>query len=438
MSLSRRQLIQAGLGGLAGLSFVDVLRLRAIGAEFGKSPRDTAVIYVLQEGGGSQLETWDPKPDADDSIRGEFGVTATNVPGVYFSDILPEQAAVMDKLTILRSVHHPSTQHSSSVHLMKTGYYCRPEAEINEMPSIGSHIARLRGPSDVPAYVTLNKGARYGLGHFLGPGTNPFEVQNVWKGNDYENPDELGLEVPNLSLVDGLSLDQIADRRKLLGELDRTRRIVDGRGNTSGVDEFGRQAFDLVTGPAAREAFKLDAEPEKLRERYGRNRVGQSLLLARRLVEHGVSFVTVGTFNWDHHTNLWADMRRDVPAFDRGVAALVEDIHARGLAKRVLVVAMGEFGRTPRFEVIGSNKPGRDHWGDAMSVLLAGGGLTGGRVIGATDRLGWRPSDAPIRIEQVLATIYRHLGIDPGLTVNDHHGRPRYLLEIRDAIEQLG
>lgn len=437
--ISRRQMIQAGLTGLAGLSLSDLLRLRAQSATAGAAPRDTAVIYVLQEGGASQLETWDPKPEAGDEIRGEFSAIRTRVPGVCFSEVLPEQARILDKLTILRSIHHPSTQHSSSVHLIKTGYYCQPVSELNEMPSIGSHIARMRGPvtAGVPNYVTLNKGSRYGNGHFLGAGVNPFVVESVWKGNDNANPLETRIEVPNLSLIDGLTFDRIADRRKLLAELDTTTRTVDRQGETAGLEAFQRQAFEMVTGPAARKAFDIEAEPAELRDRYGRNRVGQSLLLARRLVEHGIAFVTVGTFGWDHHANLWADMRRDVPAFDRGVAALVEDLYARGLQRRVLVVVMGEFGRTPRFEVIGSNKPGRDHWGDAMSVLLAGGGLVGGQVIGATDRLGWRPSQTPIRIERVLATMYRHLGIDPAQTVNDFGGRPRYLLEIREPITQL-
>ncbi len=437
--ITRRQMIQAGVMGLAGLSLSDVLRLRAIADDSNVAPRDTAIIYVLQEGGASQFETWDPKPEADDSIRGEFGTVATRVPGIHFSEILPEQAQIIDKLTVLRSVHHPSTQHSSSVHLIKTGYYCRPESDINEMPSIGSHIARQRGSvaAGVPMYVTLNKGARYGNGFYLGAGTNPFDVRNVWTGNDYENPNDTRIVIPNLSLVEGLTFDQIADRRNLLTNLDTARRIVDRQGDSVGLDEFRRQAFDMVTGPAARNAFDLEAEPAALRDRYGRNRLGQSLLLARRLVEQGISFVTVGTFNWDHHSNLWSDMRRDVPAFDRGVTTLIEDLYSRGLQQRVLVVVMGEFGRTPRFEVIGRNKPGRDHWGDAMSVMLSGGGLAGGQVIGATDRLGWRPSQSPIRIERVLATMYRHLGIDPAQTVNDHRGRPRNLLEIREPIPQL-
>ena len=435
-TIPRRHLIQAGLMGLAGLSLPEVLRLRASAA--GSTPPDTAVIYVLQEGGASQLETWDPKPDTSAEIRGEFGVTSTSVPGVVFSEILPEQARIMDKLTILRSVHHPSTQHSSSVHLMKTGYYCRADSDFNEMPAIGSQIARLRGSvaGGVPTYVTLNKGARYGRGVYLGPGTDPFEVQNVWKGNDYEQPQDTRIEIPNLSLVEGLTFEQIGNRQELLKSLEATRRLSDRR-KDEGVDAFRHQAFDLVTGAAARKAFDLETESTKTRERYGKNRVGQSLLLARRLVEHGVPFVTVGTFNWDHHGSLWQSLRRDGPAFDTGVAALVEDLHDRGLQKRVLVVVMGEFGRTPRFEVIGSNPPGRDHWGDAMSVLLAGGGLAGGQVIGATDQLGWRPSNSPIRIERVLAHMYRHLGIDPGQTVNDHRGRPRYLIEMRDRIAEL-
>lgn len=427
--LTRRQMIQAGVLGLAGLSLPDVLRLRAQAAT---APRDTAVIYILQEGGGTQFETWDPKPDAADDIRGEFGTIATNVPGVRFSEVLPEQARVMDKLTILRSVHHPSTQHSSSVHLIKTGYYCRADSNDNEMPSIGSCVAKIRGAGQpgVPPYVLLQEGGiRYDAGHYLGKAFNPFELRL--------DPNAANFQVPNLSLVEGLTTDRLEDRKSLLAAFDRTARLQDGKGQAEAGDAFTRQAFEMVTGPRARQAFNLEAEPARLRDRYGRNRVGQSLLLARRLVEHGVSFVTVGTFGWDHHGNLWKDMKRDAPSFDRGVAALVEDLYDRGLEQRVLVVIMGEFGRTPKISSLNTSPPGRDHWGDSMSVLMAGGGFAGGQVIGATDAKGSVPVQSPIRLERVLATMYRHLGIDPAQYFVDHTGRPRHLLEIREAIPQL-
>ena len=349
--LSRRQLIRAGLAGVASLSLADVLTLRARAALPSETPRDTAVILVLQEGGASQLETWDPKPDAEDSIRGEFGVIQTNVAGVRFSEILPSQASIMDKLTVLRSVHHPSTQHSSSVHLIKTGYYCRAESEINEMPSMGSYVARIRGANQVgmPPYALAYVGPRYDGGHFLGHGYNPFLIRST--------PENPTMQIPSgTTLLDGITDAQWRDRRGLLARFDSARRVLDTHGVADSMDHFRRQAYDMVTNPRARQAFDLDAEPAQIRNRYGRNFVGERLLLARRLVEHGVTWITVGTFDWDHHISLWDDMRRDVPMFDQGVTALIDDLFARGLQQSVLVVVLGEFGRTPRFEFIGRNK----------------------------------------------------------------------------------
>lgn len=428
--LTRRQMIHAGLMGLAGLSLPEVLRLRARAADSGATPRDTAVIYVLQEGGASQFETYDPKPDAAADIRGEFTAIRTKVPGVLFSDAMPQQARVMDRLTILRGIHHPSTQHSSSVHLIKTGYYCRPDSNDNEMPAVGACVARLRAEESrsLPPYVVVNNGERYDAGHYLGRGFNPMLIKRDGEKNE--------LPTPKLSLVEGISPAKLADRRKLLEGFDAVSRVLDSR-QSEALDAYQRKALDMVTGPAARRAFNLAAEPLKVRDRYGMNYLGQSLLLARRLVEHGVSFVTAGTFGWDHHGDLWNQMRREAPRYDQAMAALVSDLHERGLDRRVLVVAMGEFGRTPMISSLPNNKPGRDHWGDAMSVLLSGGGLPGGQVIGATDARGARPVEAAYRLECVLGEVYRHLGIDPAQTFNDHTGRPRSLLEIRERITQL-
>ncbi|OAI42294.1 hypothetical protein AYO40_00180 [Planctomycetaceae bacterium SCGC AG-212-D15] len=425
--LTRRHMLQAGLMGVAGLSLPDLLRLRARAEE---AARDTAVIYVVQDGGASQFETYDPKPNAAADIRGDFAAIRTSVPGVLFSDAMPEQARIMDRLTVLRGIHHPSTQHSSSVHLLKTGYYCRPDAVDNEMPAIGACTARVRSgrSPQVPPYVVLHNGERYDAGHYLGRGFNPFFVK--------QNENQAHFQIPNLTLVSGLTSTHLQDRRRLLEGFDGVSRTLDRR-ESDALDTYQRRAFELVTGPAARRAFNLDAEPLKLRERYGMNYLGQSLLLARRLVENGVSFVTVGTFGWDHHGDLWNQMRKDAPPFDRGLATLISDLHERGLARRVLVVVMGEFGRTPKISAISNLKPGRDHWGDVMSVLLAGGGLRGGQVVGASDARGAYPLEGRYRLECVLAAMYRHLGIDPAQTFNDHTGRPRSLLEIRDPITQL-
>jgi len=425
--ITRRCMIQAGLMGLAGLSLPDILRLRARGAE---PKRDTAVIYVLQEGGAPQHETWDPKPDAVSEVRGEFAAIQTRVPGVHFSELMADQATIADKVTILRGIHHPSEQHSSSVHLIKTGYYCRADAIDNEMPCLGAYAARIRGVAQagLPPYVLIHGGERYDGGHFLGKAYNPFPIKTQ---------DKPGLQLPSMTLVEGVTVERLNDRRALLNDFDRTCRILDTRGEADALDVFQQKAYEMVTGPLARRAFNLDAEPVAVRERYGQTVVGQNLLLARRLVEHGVTYVTAGTFDWDYHGTLWKQMRRNAPAFDRALAALVSDLHERGLAERVLVVVLGEFGRTPKISAINNLPPGRDHWGNAMSVLLAGGGLAGGRVIGATDAKGGYPVQDSCRVERVLAHVCRHLGIDPAQTFNDFNGRPRHLLEIREPIPQL-
>lgn len=421
-------MIRAGLMGVAGLTLPDVLRLRAASAA---KPPDTAVIYILQEGGASQFETWDPKPDAPADIRGDFNTVQTSVPGIRFCELLPRQAALMDKLTLLRSVHHPSTQHSSSVHLIKTGYYCSAPAEQNEMPSIGSYVSRIRGSikPGLPPYVTM-RGARYGQAMWNGSGHDPFEVEPEAKESGSHG-------LANLTLVGGVTDERLKDRRSLLADFDRARRIRDLRGVAESMDGHANRAFDMVTGFAARNAFDLDLEPTTVRERYGRDPMGQRMLLARRLIERGVTFVTVGTINWDHHGDLTRDLNLYGPRFDQALAALIEDLHLRGLAKRVLVVVMGEFGRTPRLSVLGNSKPGRDHWGDAMSVLLFGGNLSGGQVVGASDKIGSRPTRSPCRLEQVLTFMYGHLGIDPALTFNDNAGRPRSLLDVREPIPEL-
>ena len=430
--ITRRQTIKAGLAGAASLSLADILRLRAQSAEAGQTPRDTAVIYILQEGGASQFETYDPKPSAPVEFRGEFDAIRTSVPGVLFSEAMPRQAALMHRLTVLRSLHHPSTQHSSSVHLLKTGFYCRAESNDNEMPSVGSYVARIRGANErgMPPYALLYHAERYDGGHFLGRGYNPFLVRT--------SNDNRTMQIPSsISLLDGMTNEQWQDRQRLLTQFDDTRRALDTQGVADSIDHFRRQAFEMVSSPLARRAFNLDAEPTAVRERYGLTPIGQRMLLARRLVEHGVTFVTVGTFGWDHHSDLWSDLRRNGPMFDQGVAALVEDLQQRGLSERVLVVIMGEFGREPRVTSLPNLTPGREHWGNSMSALLAGGGLRGGQVVGATDSRGGFPIESPYRTECVLAHAYRHLGIDPAQTFPDFSGRPRNLLDVRGVIREL-
>ena len=429
--ITRRGILQAGLGGAVGLSLPDLLRLKAEAAGRGAESRDTAIIYLELAGGPTQHETYDPKPNAPVEYRGPFNPINTSVPGVQLSQLMVEQARIMDKLAVIRSIHHNSGSHGTSSHLTQTGYYLRDnQNRENEMPCIGSITARLRGAntSGVPPFVSLPQSMRFGRAAWLGNGYNPFST-----GRDADAKD---FSVPNLTLLDGLSQNRLNDRRALLTGFDTSKRLVDNHGVTESIDHFTEQAFEMVTGNAARDAFDIEAEDPKVRQRYGLNSIGQNCLLARRLVERGITYVTIrgsSLGSWDDHVNVAKRMKEKGPGYDRGIAALVDDLHARGLGRRVMVVAMGEFGRTPRV----NKNAGRDHWGRVMSVLMAGGGLRTGQVVGSSDATGSVPQDRPYGPENVLAVMYRHLGIDPSTTFADPAGRPRYILEDRKLITEL-
>lgn len=427
--ITRRSMIQAGLMGTVGLAAPDLLRLQARSAEGGTPARDTAVIFVELAGGPTQHETYDPKPHAPQEYRGPLNAIDTVLPGVQISELMVEQAKVLDKLAVVRSIHHDSGSHGTSTHLTQSGYYLRDnQNRDNEMPCIGSITARVRGTGahGLPPFVSIPRSMRFGRAAWLGKGYNPFETVVEASGSKFE--------VPNLTLMSGLTSDRLSDRRSLLSAFDETHRLIDNHGVADALDHFTREAFEMVTGDAARRAFDIDAEDPKTRERYGRTATGQNLLLARRLVEQGVTFVTVRVNGWDDHGQIARAMQAKGPAYDAGVAALVQDIYDRGLDRKVLVVCMGEFGRTPRINA----SAGRDHWGQVMSVVLAGGGLRTGQIIGASDSKGAVPVERPYRPENVLAVLYRHLGIDPALTFNDLAGRPRYVLERRELITELG
>ena len=427
--ISRRGLIQAGLGGVIGLSMPELLRLRAQADE--GLPRDTAVIYLELAGGPTQHETYDPKSDAPAEYRGPLNAISTALPGESFSELMSGQARIADKLAVIRSMHHDSGSHGTSSHLTQTGYYLQDrQNRDNDMPCIGSFTAKIRGAnaSGMPAFVSIPQSMRFGRAAWLGKGLNPFETG---KSADTEN-----FTVPNLTLLKGLTTDRLSDRRSLLSGFDSTLRVLDNRGAAEATDDFTRQAFDLVTGDAARAAFDMNEESDATRDRYGRNSIGQNILLAKRLVERGVTFVTIRCStlgSWDDHRDVAGRMRAKGPGIDQGIAALVTDLYETGLAEKVMVVAMGEFGRTPKV----NGSAGRDHWGRVMSVMLSGGDLKVGQIVGSSDSNGAVPKDRPYRPENVLAMLYRHLGIDPAMTFNDRSGRPRYLLERRELITEL-
>jgi Protein of unknown function (DUF1501) len=437
--VTRRSFLQAGVLGLGGLAIPDLLRLRAIGAADGSKQKRSVILFWLS-GGPGHMETWDPKPDAPREFRGPFGSIATSLPGVRFGELLPEQASRMDRLAIVRTVNHGTGDHTKGNHWMLTGYegpaFNAPDNEVQRRPSIGSAVARVLGPEcrGLPPYVAVPhlRGGTDNLFHYaayLGGYANPFIVES--------DPNDRAFRVKNLALPKGVSLDRLGDRRRVLASMDQLRR--DNDPVLRDLDAYYQRAFDMLSGKDVTRAFDINSEPDVLRDRYGRHTFGQSALLARRLVEAGTPFVTVNCVPWDHHgtkpqLKTEEGARKLIPPLDRAIAALIDDLIARGLFESTLVVAMGEFGRTPRM----NRDAGRDHWGQTFSVLMACGSMRMGQVIGRSSRRGEYVVDRPISPQDVAATVYHHLGIDGrSLTFEDHTGRPTYLIEKGEPIREL-
>ncbi len=422
---TRRSFLRAGFLALGSLTLPHLLQARA---EAGIAAKRSSVIYIELTGGPTQFETYDPKPEAPSEYRGPFGTVKTNLSGVHFSELMKEQAKVADKLAIIRSIHHSSSSHDTSSHLTQTGHYkIGRKGGKNSFPAIAATTAMLKGANShgVPPYVSIARAMRNGRSSFLGNAYDPFIADG--------DPNKDGFKVNNLDLLPELKLQRVNDRKGLLDSLDGARRFLDNTRTAESIGKFNRQAYELLTGNRTRKAFNIGEENEKTRELYGRNTTGQSMLLARRLVEAGVSYVTVTVGSWDDHSKIVDRMKSKGPSYDQALAALISDLHDRGLNKDVLVVAMGEFGRTPRI----NKTAGRDHWGRLMSVLMAGGNLSMGQVIGSSNAKGEIPKDNPYRPENVIATMYQHLGINPSTTIRDFTGRPRYLLENRRVIKEL-
>jgi hypothetical protein len=422
--VSRRSFLKVGFLGLAGLTLADHLRLRAQG----KVTRDTAVILLWLGGGPSHLDMYDLKPDAPVEFRGEFKSIPTSVPGVRISEHLPLEARHMDKISVVRSVTHTNAGHGMGAHWMLTGYVPTIEINDNLNPSCGSVVAKMRGANAprLPAYVCLPSPPPSANAAYLGASYNPFNP-----GDDPNNP---GFQVRDLRLTPRVQLSRFKNRRQLLKGLDRIRRDVDIQGTAEGLDKFYREAFEIVTSPDCRRAFDIHREDPRLRDRYGRNSWGQSALLARRLVEAGVTYVTVNMGGWDTHANNFQALKtHNLPQYDRALAALVEDLHDRGLNKKVLVLSYGEFGRTPRI----NPQAGRDHWPGAMSVVFAGGGLKMGQVIGSTDPKAEYPKTRAASPQDMLATMYHVLGIDYRHEFKDAAQRPIAILNEGRPIEEL-
>jgi uncharacterized protein (DUF1501 family) len=437
--VTRRSFLQAGVLGLGGLSLADLLRLRAAGAG-GEAGGGRSVILVWLSGGPGHMETWDPKPEAPAAFRGPLGAIPTSLPGVHFGELLPEQARRMDRLAVIRTVNHGTGDHTKANHWMLTGYegpaFNAPDNTIQRRPSIGSAVARLRasGRPGLPSYVAVPnlRGGTDNLFHYatyLGGSANPFVVDS--------DPNDPKYRVRNLALPRDVTLGRLEDRRRMRAALDGLRREADPR--LRDVDAYYGRAFEMLTGRAMADALDIAAEPEAVRDRYGRHTFGQSALLARRLVEAGTPFVTVNCVPWDHHgtrpqLKTEEGARKLIPPLDRALGALIDDLVQRGLYDSTLVVAMGEFGRTPRM----NKDAGRDHWGRTFSVLMGCGSMRMGQVIGRSSARGEHVMDRPVSPQDVAATIYHHLGIDArSITFEDRTGRPTYLIDAGEPIREL-
>ncbi len=431
--LTRRDCLRLGLGSLLGGGLVSALRLRALAGEVPTpGAKARACILIWMDGGPTHYETFDPKPEAPKEIRGEFAAIRTAVPGMLFSQHLPRLASAAGRLAVVRSIRHDQGNHGAGNHYLMTGAPPRIPvgcgAFVSFHPSLGSVVAHERGaPAGLPAYFTLPEMSRSGGPNFLGAKFAPFVVS--------DNPNNPGFRVRDVALPQGLAEGQFESRKTVRAHVDRMLRFHDRAAGDPVValDEHYQQGMDLVASRQAQAAFDISREPDRVRDQFGRNPFGQRALLARRLVEAGVPFITLYEGGWDHHTKLFTTLARRLPAFEATIAALIEDLAQRGLLDSTLVIALGEFGRTPQI----NKDAGRDHWSNAMSVLFAGGGTPGGQVVGATDKKGFAAVERVLSPENFAATVYAKLGIDPGKVLYTPEGRPTPLVSDPTPIPEL-
>jgi len=429
--VSRRECLRIGSMGLGGLTLSELLRSDALA---GATSRPKSVIYVVLGGGPSHIDMYDLKPDAPTEIRGPFNPISTSLPGVHICELMPLQAQMMNQLSLLRGV-----QSVENDHYLSEVYSGLPRT-AGKRPAFGSIVSRLaERQSPLPPYVSLNEVSvdpfEYENPHYVGSGHAPFRPFG-----------------PSLDdMVPVKSLDRLRDRKELLTTFDSLRRKMDQRDFFRGLDQFQSQALEIITSPQVRDAFDLSKEPEEVIARYGKGKFphqtyktilydwnAKAFVRARRLVEAGVRVVTLRVGDWDHHSSQNGDiflcLKMLLPLLDRSLFALISDLKERGLDQDVLVVVLGEFGRTPKITPLG---PGREHWADAGCVLFAGGGLQMGQVIGETDGRAERAVSDRFTFQNIMATIYRVLGIDLAIKLPDFNGRPQHLLEDRTPIRQL-
>lgn len=432
----RRDMLRLGVAGLFGgtMSLSSLLQLESQAA--GKKAKDkgVSVINIFLKGGLSTIDTFDMKPDAPAEFRGEFDPIRTNVPGIDICEHLPRVAQHMDKFSLIRGFGHPNSGHGAADHYMLTGYL--PRAGFNgglkpnnQYPSHGSIIASQLGPrGSTPPYVCLPQFHASGGPSYLGPTCAPLVIEADPAAPDFSVPDI----VPPI----GIDANRIGNRQNLLTTIDRYQRTAEVQANKSAktVGVFKQKAFDLMTSPEAKRAFDIHSESKEMRDRYGRNTLGQSCLMARRLIEAGVRCVTIDHSNWDTHDNNFNVLKKELlPSLDAGMSTLFADLQQRGLLETTMVIITGEFGRTPRI----NKNAGRDHWGPSFTVAVGGGGIEGGRIVGKSNERAEKPAENPQGPENLAATMYHLLGIDHKQVFYMPDGRPAKLVNGGRVIREL-
>lgn len=444
---SRRELLRVGSLGLAGITLPKILSAEETRGATGITPKADACIVIYLNGGPSHLDMWDMKPEAPVEIRGEFQSISTTVPGVQLSEHLPKLARQMHHAALIRSMHHNvNNSHALAVYTAMTGHD-KGDANVivansgGDHPTPGSILTKLRPPKagTVP-YVCLPYKTKEGaggppqpgfFGGFIGQGYDPFWV--------LEDPNMPQFNVPSLSLHEAMSPARLDARNGLLAHLDGRMRATRGEPSVAAMNQFQQRALDLLTSHSAQQAFRIQEESDAVRDAYGRNIYGQSVLLARRLVETGTRVVNVSwapdaNATWDTHGNNFSTLKNTLlPQFDAACSALLADLEASGRLERTLVAVMGDFGRSPRVNA----NAGRDHWNSCYTIMMAGGGIKGGAVFGASDRIGAKPAERPVSPGDAVATIYQLLGIDYRRDIHDQLGRPLRIIPQGDVIRDI-
>jgi hypothetical protein len=423
--VSRRDFLRVGALGALGLSLPGLLQAEARPAK-GRKARARSVVLVYLGGGLSHHDSFDLKPEAPVEIRGKYRPIATSVNGLQVGELLPQTAKVMDRVALVRSGSHNNDHHETATNWVLSGRFGSAFGDYPAMGAVAAHEVGFQGK--LPPYVAIPRNPSFtwelGKSAYLGGRYESFKTGD---------PNAPGFKVRDLAPAEPLTARQAKRRRSLLQAVDSLARKVEGNDQVATYDDFQQRAAALVLSREARGAFALDRESERLRDRYGRTTFGQSCLLARRLIERGVRFVTVTNGGWDHHAKIWDGLGRRLPEFDKGFSALIEDMHARGLLADTLVLVLGEFGRTPKI----NKDAGRDHWGPAGSLLFAGAGVRGGRVIGATDKQGAYVTKRPVAPADVACTVYEALGIDPHKWLMHPEGRPVEILDKGEPVKEL-